>query len=329
MYSFDEIIGHENIIKHMENAFLSGKVSHAYIVEGEEGMGKKTLVKAFSKLLQCENPNGSRPCNQCASCKQIESGNHPDIAYVRPTKKTGYGVSDIREQVVKDIKVRPYQSRYKIYIIEQAELMTVQAQNSILKTIEEPPEYGLFFLISSNSHKFLQTILSRSVKMSFKPINTQKIEDYLTKNYGMDHRQARVYGSFSRGNIGKALLLKDSENFITQRESMLKCLDIFINGKEYDIIESVQLFEDAKSDVLDNIDIMISLTRDILYYYGTRDVENIIHKDIESEIIRLGTNVNPNRLIQLVYNSYTLINQLRLNVNYSLAVTVMLTNIEH
>ncbi len=86
MYSFDEIVGHENIIKHMENAFLTGKVSHAYIVEGEDGMGKKTLVKAFSKLLQCENPQESRPCNVCASCLQIESGNHPDIAYVRPTK---------------------------------------------------------------------------------------------------------------------------------------------------------------------------------------------------------------------------------------------------
>jgi DNA polymerase-3 subunit delta' len=329
MYSFDEIVGHENIIKHMENAFLRGKVSHAYIVEGEDGMGKKTLVKAFSKLLQCENPQGSRPCNHCPSCIQIESGNHPDIAYVRPTKKTGYGVTDVREQIVKDIKVRPYQSRYKIYIIEQAELMTIQAQNSILKTIEEPPEYGLFFLISSNSHKFLQTILSRSVKMSLKPINTERIEYYLIEQYGMNHGQARVYGSFSRGNLGKALILKDSESFTIQRQNMLKCLDIFINGKEYDIIEIVQLFEGVKTDILDNIDILISLARDILYYHSTQDIDNIIHKDIESEIIRLNQKLNPSRLIQLVYNSYTLINQLRLNVNYSLAVTVMLTNIEH
>lgn len=328
MYSFDEIVGHENIIKHMENAFLTGKVSHAYIVEGEDGMGKKTLVKAFSKLLQCENPQESRPCNVCSSCLQIESGNHPDIAYVRPTKKTGYGVTDIREQVVKDIKVRPYQSKYKIYIIEQAELMTVQAQNSILKTIEEPPEYGLFFLVSSNSHKFLQTILSRSVKMSLKPISTKQIEEYLSTQYGMNYTQARVYGSFSRGNLGKALILKESENFTTQRQNMLKCLEIFINGKDYDIIEAVQLFEEIKADILENIDILISLSRDILYYHGTQDIDNIIHKDIEQEIIRLSQRVNASRLIRLVYNSYTLINQLRLNVNYSLAVTVMLTNME-
>ncbi len=245
-------------------------------------------------------------------------------------QKTGYGVTDIREQVVKDIKVRPYQSKYKIYIIEQAELMTVQAQNSILKTIEEPPEYGLFFLVSSNSHKFLQTILSRSVKMSLKPISTKQIEEYLSTQYGMNYTQARVYGSFSRGNLGKALILKESEKLYNPNDkNMLKCLEIFINGKDYDIIEVVQLFEEIKADILENIDILISLSRDILYYHGTQDIDNIIHKDIEQEIIRLSQRVNANRLIRLVYNSYTLINQLRLNVNYSLAVTVMLTNMNN
>ncbi len=328
MYSFDEIVGHENIIKHMENAFQTGKVSHAYIVEGEEGMGKKKLVNAFSKLLQCEKPREAKPCNCCASCLQIESGNHPDIVYVRPSKKTGYGVSDVREQIIQDINVRPYQSNRKIYIIEQAELMTIQAQNSLLKTIEEPPEYGVFFLVSSNSQQFLQTILSRSVKMSLKPIHQKKIEQYLMENYGVSSSEAGVYGSFSRGNLGKAILLKDSENFTLQRQNMLKVLDIFINGKECDIIEALQIFEEAKAELIDTMDIFISLARDILYYQGTQEVFHIIHKDIETDIIRLSKNVDPRRLVRLIYNGYTMMSQLRLNVNYALAVTVMFTDMQ-
>jgi DNA polymerase III subunit delta' len=145
MVSFLDVIGHQDIILHMKNAFVMNKVSHAYILEGDEGMGKKMLSNCFIKLLQCESPKGDEPCNTCESCVLINSGNHPDVIYVKPTKKTGYGVSDVRDQMVKDIYIKPYRSKYKIYIIEEADTMTIQAQNSILKTIEEPQPMGYFF----------------------------------------------------------------------------------------------------------------------------------------------------------------------------------------
>ena len=138
MAGFKEIIGHKREIAHLEQAISAGKVSHAYIFSGEKGTGKKTLADAFAMTLQCES-EGERPCGRCHSCRQAGSGNHPDIIYIRHDKPASIGVEDIRDQLTGDIQIRPYNGKYKIYIIPEAEKMTVQAQNAILKTIEEPP----------------------------------------------------------------------------------------------------------------------------------------------------------------------------------------------
>jgi len=327
MNLFNEVIGHEHIIAHMKNAYQMGKVSHAYILEGEEGMGKKMLTNCFVKLLQCENPSGLEPCNTCSSCVQIDSGNNPDVIYVKPTKKSGYGVGDVREQIVKDITIKPYKSKYKIYIIDEADTMTPQAQNSILKTIEEPPSYGIFFLLATNSQKFLQTILSRTVKMTLKPVNLNQIESYLLRELDIGTKEAKVFSSFSRGNLGKALKLQGSETFTISRNDMLKLLDIFINHKEYDIMDAVKLLDNYKDNINEVLEILISLIRDILYYKETKNNDGIIHQDIESKIIDLSQNTKSLKLVRLVRNSYLLIGQLRLNVNYSLSVLTMLTDV--
>jgi DNA polymerase-3 subunit delta' len=327
MNSFNDVIGHKDIISHMKNAYTMGKVSHAYILEGDEGMGKKLLTNCFVKLLQCENPIGTSPCGSCSSCVQIDSNNHPDIIYVKPSKISGYGVDDVRTQIVKDINIKPYQSKYKIYIIDEADKMNVQAQNSILKTIEDPPSYGLFFLLATNSQKFLQTVLSRAVKMNLKPVSIKHIERYLLKEWGVSTTQAKVFSSFSRGNLGKALKLQGSESFTNNREEMVKLLDIFINGKEYDIMDAVKLLENHKEDINEILEILISLIRDILFYKETLSNEGIIHQDIEVRIVKLSQNVKPIKLVRLVQNIYELTSQLRLNVNYSPSILTMLTNV--
>lgn len=328
MNLFQDVIGHESIIDHMTTAYRFGKVSHAYILEGEEGMGKKMLTNCFVKLLQCENPEGDNPCNVCPSCVQIDTGNHPDVVYVKPTKKSGYGVNDVRDQMVNDVNVKPYRSKYKIYIVDEADTMTVQAQNSILKTIEEPPEYGMFFLLANNSQKFLQTILSRAVKMSLKPIDLSRIERYLRAEKQVNGDRAKVIASFSRGNIGKALQLIESETFNAQRNDMVKCLDVFINRGEYDIMEAVNLFSEYKEHYLEVLDILVSLVRDILYYKETSSSGELIHKDMEYRIIELSEKASPAKLVRLVKNSHEFLNWQRLNVNFGLSVFTMFTDLE-
>lgn len=136
MSKFADIYGHEQIKEHLQNAIRLNKVSHAYIFNGPMGSGKKMTAGIFAETLQCER-HGQEPCGTCHSCIQSESGNQPDIIWVHHEKPGSIGVDDVREQVIGDMQIKPYSSRYKIYIIDEAEKLTQQAQNALLKTIEE------------------------------------------------------------------------------------------------------------------------------------------------------------------------------------------------
>ncbi len=142
--AFKDVVGHKDILKYISSAVENNRVSHAYILNGERGSGKKMLANLFAMTLLCETGD-NEPCGKCHSCKQAESGNHPDIIRVTHEKPNSISVDDIRTQVNNTVDIKPYQGPYKVYIIPQADMMTPQAQNAILKTIEEPPAYAVFF----------------------------------------------------------------------------------------------------------------------------------------------------------------------------------------
>ena len=169
MLNFQEIIGHDQIKEHFQKAIEYNKVSHAYILTGEAGMGRKSLANAFALTLLCEKGK-SEPCMECHACKQVLSGSHPDLIYVSHEKPGTIGVDDIRKQINDTIMIRPYSSYYKVYIVDEAEKMTQQAQNALLKTIEEPPSYAVILLLTTNQEAFLPTILSRCVQLKLKPL---------------------------------------------------------------------------------------------------------------------------------------------------------------
>ena len=156
MSSFKDVVGHKNIIKYIQNAVTADAVSHAYILNGERGSGKKLLANLFAMSLQCQNRDeDGDACGKCQSCRQALGGNQPDIIRVTHEKPNTISVDDIRVQVNDDIVIRPYSSKYKIYIIADADLMSVQAQNALLKTIEEPPQYAVITV--SYTHLTLPT----------------------------------------------------------------------------------------------------------------------------------------------------------------------------
>ena len=182
MPGFKDIIGHKREIEHLEKAISTGKVSHAYIFSGEKGTGKLTLANAFAMALQCTG-EGEKPCGTCHSCHQAASGNHPDIIHITHEKPNSIGVDDVRDQLVGDVQIRPYNGKYKIYIMPDAEKMTVQAQTAILKTIEEPPEYAVIILLTDNEQGFLDTIRSRCVLIQLKPVPDEQVKKYLKRRF--------------------------------------------------------------------------------------------------------------------------------------------------
>ncbi|MBO6113959.1 MAG: DNA polymerase III subunit delta' [Lachnospiraceae bacterium] len=275
--NFRDLVGHEDIIKHFKSSIEMDKVAHAYIISGEVGSGKKALSKAFSKTLQCEEGKVD-PCEKCQSCKQAESGNHPDIIFVTHEKSV-ISVNDIREQVINTIDIKPYKSRYKIYIIEESELMTVEAQNALLKTIEEPPEYGVIILLTSNIEKLLPTVISRSIVLNIKPVRERDILDYLTKEMGLTEDKAYFCLDFAQGNLGKAIKLAGNDEYVHIVESVVNVLthipDMDVDG----LAKSMSDIERFKLSMDDYMDLMMMWYRDVLMLKVTGNIDKLLFKE--------------------------------------------------
>lgn len=322
MPGFKDIVGHEQIITHLEAAMKLDKISHAYILSGEKGSGKKLLADVFAEALQCE-AQGIEPCENCRSCKQAASGNHPDIIHVIHEKPNSISVEDIREQVVNDVQIRPYSSRYKIYIIPEAEKMTVQAQNALLKTIEEPPAYAVILLLANNASALLPTILSRCVMLSIKPIADSQVRQYLMEHVHVPDYEADVCTAFAQGNIGKAVQLATSESFGKIKGIALNLLTNVERMSLQEIIAKVKSVSEFKMEIQDFFDFLAIWYRDILYFKATRDINGLIFKDqvnvITSQISKSSYEGIENILVGLQKAK----TRLNANVNFDLTMELL------
>ena len=267
MADINDILGNERVKEHFIAAVHHKKISHAYIIEGDKGSGKKMLAFAFSKILQCETRQKTeeeRACNQCESCIQMENKDHPDVIWVSHEKAGVISVGEIREQVVNTVDIMPYKGPYKIYIIDEAEKMNVAAQNAILKTIEEPPEYAIIFLLTTNRGAFLDTILSRCILLETKPVSGKMIERYLGERYKIPEEEAEFASGFSLGNIGKAESIILFEEFRELKDLTLDILRYIHEIESYEIADKVKEYKKYKAQIDDFFDIFLMWFRDIL-----------------------------------------------------------------
>ncbi|MGN0497352.1 MAG: ATP-binding protein [Lachnospiraceae bacterium] len=323
MANYSDIIGHEDIVKHFKSSIELGKVSHAYILNGEKGVGKRTLASVVAKSLQCETGDPD-PCGKCKSCLQAESGNQPDIIWVTHEKPNVISVDEIREQIVNDISLKPYSSRYKIYIIPDAQLMNPQAQNAILKTLEEPPEYGIIMLLTSNVDKFLPTILSRCIVLNFKPVEPLSMIEYLTGNIGVDVEKARFCTDFAQGNLGKAVRLAISPDYNELKEDSVRLLRQIQDMEMEDIIRAVKNMGKYKLDATDYIDIMTMWFRDILMVKISNSPNKIIFKNEYSIMKKQASKTSYEGIEQILEAMDKLKIRLEANVNFDIAMELML-----
>jgi DNA polymerase-3 subunit delta' len=326
MQGFGQIIGHESIIQHLQNAIASHKVSHAYIIHGEEGMGKKLLAKTFAKTLQCEE-GGILSCNRCKSCLQSDSGNHPDIIWVTH-EKISIGVEDIRLQVNADIQVKPYSSPYKIYIIDDADKLTEQAQNALLKTIEEPPEYAVVLLLAGNISVILPTILSRCVLLNLKPVDKQAIKDFLMERHHIPDYMAEVAAAFSGGNVGKALKYASSEDFERMKGDVLHILKYIDDMELHEVISGLKTLTASKNNIEDYIDLMTLWYRDVLMFKATMDPNLLLYRE-ELSFIKNQASIRSYEGLEKIINAMEKAKiRLKANVNFDIAVELMLLTIK-
>ena len=283
MPGFEEIVGHKEIIRHLQNAIRLGKVSHAYIFSGETGCGKKLLATAFAMTLQCEQ-RGVDPCLTCSSCKKAMSKNHPDIINITHEKPNSIGIEDIRSQLIDDVAIKPYCSSYKIYIISEAEKLTLQAQNALLKTIEEPPAYAVILLLTNNMDALLPTITSRCVKLGLRPVKESMVKEYLMEKLHIPDYQAKMDASLAQGNIGKAKQLAQSEDFAQVAENALRLLRRSGDMELYELVDAIKMLSADKQNIYDYLDLFTMWFRDVLLFKATREVDGLVFKDQFNDI---------------------------------------------
>lgn len=275
MADMNDILGNERIKEHFITAVRHKKISHAYIVEGDRGSGKKMLAAAFSKILQCETrqkTGDTKACGQCESCIQMDNKDHPDVIWVSHEKPNVISVGEIREQIVNTVDIMPYKGPYKIYIVDEAEKMNAAAQNAILKTIEEPPEYAIIFLLTTNRGAFLDTILSRCILLGTRPVSETAIKKYLVDKCGISSEEAEFSAGFSLGNIGKAEAIVSSEEFRELKDLTLSVLRYIHEIESYEIADKVKEYKKYKNHIDDFFDIFLMWFRDILLLKADKSV---------------------------------------------------------
>ncbi len=253
---FEDIIGQETVKNMLMRSINADKVSHSYIIEGAKGMGKKLVAYTFANYLVCENHT---VCGSCSGCLKAKAGTHPDILTVLPDEgKKTIGTDNIRE-IIKKAMVKPYEADKKIIILPDCDGITTAAQNAMLKIIEEPPPYIVFLILIQNSNSLLETVRSRSIKLSMSLYSDTEIKKALG---GADINPYIL--AYCEGNIGKAKELVFDEDFITLRDSFFEILPYLTAEKRYKVFEIADFFEKEKDNAELLLDFMLSFFRDVI-----------------------------------------------------------------
>ena len=254
--------------------------------------------------------------------------NQPDIIYVSHEKPNTIGVDDIRTQINNDIVIKPYSSRYKVYIVDEAEKMNQQAQNALLKTIEEPPAYAVILLLTTNADSFLPTILSRCITLNLKVVKEDVIKSYLMKTYHIPDYQADVCAAFSQGNVGKAIQLASSEEFGELKASVLQLMKRLEDIDLYEMTAAVKQIAEYKLTVNDYFDLMMIWFRDVLYMKATNDVNGLIFKDEVYDIKKQAAKRSYQGIETIIRALETAKVRISANVNFDLVIELLLLTIK-
>lgn len=327
MAGFKDIVGHEQIIEHLKTAIEMGKVSHAYILNGPDLSGKMMIAEAFARALLCEkqDPEG---CGECRSCRQSDDRNNPDIIYVKHDKPNTISVDDIRTQLNNDIVIKPYSNQYKIYIVDEAEKMNQQAQNALLKTIEEPPAYAVIMLLTTNADSFLQTIRSRCITLNLKSVKNDVIKSYLMTEKKIPDYQADVCAAFAQGVVGKAIKLASSDDFNELKESALSLIKRLDDIDLYEMGEAIKQISDYKLQMQDYFDLITVWYRDVLYMKATNDVNGLIFKDEVYDIKKQASKHSYHGIETIIEALDKAKLRINANVNFDLVIELLLMTIK-
>ena len=286
---FDEVIGQEVIVKTLQNALVTGKITHAYLFSGPRGTGKTTVARLLAKAINCSQGMNSEPCNECESCKEIMEGNNPDVIEIDAASNNG--VDEIRE-IREKVKFLPGEGKYKIYIIDEVHMLTTSAFNALLKTLEEPPKHVIFILATTEPQKVLPTILSRCQRYDFKGLSVDEISRHvrniaLKEDVKITDEAIVALAESAEGGMRDALSYLDQAISLSDEEVTIDDINNVTGNLSYDkLIEIAECFENKNiSLAMRNIHELLNMGKEVskiisglLQFY--RDV--LLYKNVDT-----------------------------------------------
>ena len=308
------IIGHQHIIEQLQRTVASDRIAGAYLFVGPMGVGKETIAHYFAQLIFCQQ-DAQPPivCGTCLACRKVDSGNHPDLQFIRPEGRL-LRIGQIRE-LQKQIVYEPLESSRKVYILTDVERMNAEAENCLLKTLEEPPAASVLILLTSNIQVLLPTTRSRCQILQFHPMPTQELAAVLTDRFSVAPEQATTLAIAAGGAIGKAITQLEKGNVLTEEVPEIL--------KETDLLAAFRLAENFK-DNPETLENLVTWYRDLLFLQQGAPIELITHIHSLEELQTLVPRYSRLRIqqaIQTVFDTKSLIENT--NTNATLALEVM------
>jgi DNA polymerase III subunit delta' len=317
------IYGHDWAVEHLQKGLANSRIRHAYLITGPEGVGKHTLAQAFAQALNCTHADESaRPCGECRSCKLIASGNHPDLLNSELDPNTGaLKIEEIRS-VTQRISLKPYEARYRIAIFRDFDHARGQAQDALLKTLEEPPPHALLILLAPSAESLLPTITSRSQIIPLRPVAADTVRDVLIQHKGAQPEQAVLLAGLSGGRIGWALRVLEDPSILEQRNEALALLENLLDvtrAKRFDVADDLSKDKLALYPLLE---LWQSYWRDVVLMCQNAPVPPA-NRDHGEAIERLSARLTAEEALTALHATRNMLKILSLNVNLRLALEVM------
>ncbi|OGR26737.1 MAG: DNA polymerase III subunit delta' [Desulfuromonadales bacterium GWD2_54_10] len=313
--AFADILGHERILEVFRRALSSGKTSHSYIFEGPPGCGRRKTALALIQALFCEY-RADDACGTCSSCLKVQSGNHADVNLIEPLPdKRDISIDQLRE-MQRVLALRPYEAPRKACLLEPAERMSVNAANSLLKTLEEPPGNAIIILLSENADMLLPTIRSRCQLVRFAPLPPEHVRQLLEQN-GMDQASAATLAQMACGSMQRAREL-DNESLTERRDLLLKHLTQINFDHIATVFDASEELGGNRDNALETLDLLLSFARDMIHL--TAGSNDIINTAIRPSLESLTTGLNLERVLQLAGDVMETRRAVQRNANVKLAL---------
>lgn len=304
MHSFSAITGHEQAVTILQNALRAGRVAHAYLFHGPEGVGKSSLARVFAMACICgekatEDHRGkaAEACGKCVACRQFLQGNYPDFREI-----SGSGgsikIDQVRE-IQREAQFKSYSGKGKVYLLSQAENMTPEAANCILKVLEEPPPGTVFLLTADNPYRLLPTILSRCQQVPLRRVSTELIAEELVRRFGKNPGDASVAALLSDGLPGKAFSGAADESGLALRGNVLNMLQRIKKGEITDLFNLAEELEKSKEQTGIILDLLTMWFRDQLVWLTTNLPDMVINSDL-LEQVKAGEQLGAQRIMAAI-----------------------------